>query len=83
LYLSPSINKQIKSRRMRRAGHVARMRKRKGKRPLGRPKRRWDKNGSWEDWLGECRVDPVGSGYGPVAGCWKLVMKPRVLAPRS
>jgi hypothetical protein len=21
------------------------------------------------DWLGECRVDPVGSGWGPVAGC--------------
>jgi hypothetical protein len=23
-----------------------------GKRPLGRPKRRWDQNGTWGDWLG-------------------------------
>jgi hypothetical protein len=28
----------------------------------------WDQNGSHGDWLGECRVDPVGSGQGPVAG---------------
>jgi hypothetical protein len=24
--------------------------------------------GSEWDWLGVCRLDPVGSGYGPVAG---------------
>jgi hypothetical protein len=47
------IIKQIKSRRMRWAGHVARMReernvyrvlmeKPEGKRPLGRPRRRWE-----------------------------------------
>jgi hypothetical protein len=23
-----------------------------GKKPLERPKRRWDQNGSWVDWLG-------------------------------
>jgi hypothetical protein len=55
LYSSPDIIRQIKSRRMRWAGHVARMGegrnvyrvlkgKSKGKRPLGRPRRRWDQN---------------------------------------
>jgi hypothetical protein len=52
LYSSPDIIKQIKSRRMRWAGHVARMGegrnvyrdlmgKPKGKGPLERPRRRW------------------------------------------
>jgi hypothetical protein len=52
LYSSPDIIRQIKSRRMRWAGHVARMGegrnvyrvlmgKPEGKRPLGRPRRRW------------------------------------------
>jgi hypothetical protein len=52
LYSSPDIIWQIKSRRMRWAGHVARMGegrnvyrvlvgKPEGKRPLGRPRRRW------------------------------------------
>jgi hypothetical protein len=56
LYSSPNI-RQNKSRRMRWAGHVARMRKERtvytvlmgkpeGKRPLGRPRRRWEQNGS-------------------------------------
>ena len=51
LYSSPNILRVIKSRRMRWAGHVARMdeereayrvlvRKPEGKRPLGRPRRR-------------------------------------------
>jgi hypothetical protein len=51
LYSSPDIIRQIKSRRMRWAGHVARMGEEKnvyralmgkpeGKRPLGRPRRR-------------------------------------------
>jgi hypothetical protein len=55
LYCSPSIIRIIKSRRMRWAGHVARMGekrnayrllvgKREGKRPLGRPRRRWVDN---------------------------------------
>jgi hypothetical protein len=53
LYSSPNIIKQIKSRRMRWAGHVKRMGeernvyrvligKPEGKRPLGRPKHRWE-----------------------------------------
>jgi len=55
LYCSPNIVWVIKSRRMRWAGHVARMGERRGvyrvlvgepvgKRPLGRPRRRWEDN---------------------------------------
>jgi hypothetical protein len=55
LYYSQNINRMIKSRRMRRAGHVARMGakrnacgilvgKPEGKRPLGRPRCRWVDN---------------------------------------
>ena len=67
LYSSPSIVRVIKSRRMRWAGHVARMGeergvyrvlvgKPEGKRPLGRPRRRWVDN---------IRMDlqEVGCGY--------------------
>jgi hypothetical protein len=55
LYSSPYIVRVIKSRRMRWDGHVARMGKGRGvymvlvgrsegKRPLGRPRRRWEDN---------------------------------------
>jgi hypothetical protein len=55
LYSSPSIIRIIKSRRMRWAGHVARMGEKRnvyrllvgkpeGRRPLGRPRRRWMDN---------------------------------------
>jgi hypothetical protein len=55
LYSSPSIIRIIKSRRMRWAGHVARMREKRnvyrllvgkpeGRRLLGRPRRRWVDN---------------------------------------
>ena len=55
LYTSPNIVRVIKSRRMRWAGHVARMEegrvvhnvlvgKPDGNRPLGRPRRRWEDN---------------------------------------
>jgi hypothetical protein len=55
LYSSPNIVRVIKSKRMRWAGHVARMGegrsvyrvlvgKPEGKRPLGRPRRRWEDN---------------------------------------
>jgi hypothetical protein len=55
LFSLPTIVRVIKSRRMRWAGHVARMGKGRGvcrilvgrpegKRPLGRPKRRWEDN---------------------------------------
>jgi hypothetical protein len=56
LYCSPSIIRILKLKRMR-WGHVARMREKRnayrilvvkpeGKRPLGRPRRRWEDNGS-------------------------------------
>jgi hypothetical protein len=52
LYAAPNIARVIKSRRMRWTGHVARMGERyrillgkpEGRRPLGRPRRRWDDN---------------------------------------
>ena len=50
LYGSPNIVRLIKSRRLRWAGHVVRMEegrsvgKPTGKRPLGRPRRRWEDN---------------------------------------
>jgi hypothetical protein len=35
-------------------------------------------------WLGGCGMNSVGSGQGPVAGCFvSAVMNLRVLAPRS
>jgi hypothetical protein len=66
LFLSPFIIRQIKSRRMRWAGHVARMgegrkvyrilmRKPERKRPLERPRHRWE-DGSWGE-AGGCGVD--------------------------
>jgi hypothetical protein len=55
LYFLPNIVRMVKSRRMRWAGHVALMEegggvhrvlvgKPEGKRPLGRPRRRWEDN---------------------------------------
>ena len=55
LYSPPNIIRSLKSRRLRWAGHVARMEqsrnayqvlvgKPEGKRPLGRPRRRWEDN---------------------------------------
>jgi hypothetical protein len=55
LYSLPNIVRVVKSRRMRWAGHVARMGEDRGvhrvlvgkpesKRPLGRPRRRWEDN---------------------------------------
>ena len=63
LYSSPNIVRVIKSRRMRWAGHIARMEewrgiygvlvgKHEGKRPLGRPRLRWEyKCGEFLDYL--------------------------------
>ena len=67
LYSSPNIVRVIKSRRMRWAGHVARMGegrgvqkflvgKPEGKRPLGRPRRRWEDN--------KMDLEDVGRGCG-------------------
>jgi hypothetical protein len=85
LYSSPSIIRIIKSKRIRGAGHVARMGKKKnayrilvgnpeGKRPLGRPRRRWvdnikmDRRGiGWDgmDWI------DVAHDRGQGDGCWE------------
>jgi hypothetical protein len=65
LYSSPSIVRVIKARRMRWAGHVARMGvvrgtynilvgKPEGRRPLGRPRCRWEDNIKMD--LGKARV---------------------------
>ena len=67
LYSSPNIVRVIKSRRMRWAGHVARMGeergayrvlvgKPEGKRPLERPRRRWEDNIAMD-------LQEVGCGY--------------------
>jgi hypothetical protein len=68
LYSSPSIIRIIKSRRMRWAGHVARMGEKRnvyrllvgkpeGNRPLGRPRRRWVDN---------IKIDLLEIGWGSV-----------------
>jgi hypothetical protein len=74
LYSSPSIIRIIKLRRMRWAGHVARMGEKRnvysllvgkseGKRPLGRPRRRWmDNIESFRDRIECCGLDWFGSG---------------------
>jgi len=65
LYSSPNIVRAIKSRRMRWAGHVARMRegrgvyrvlvgKPEGRRPLGRPRHRWEDNIRMDLWEMGC-----------------------------
>jgi hypothetical protein len=54
LHSSPNIIRQIKSTRLRWVGHVARM---KGKRPLGRPRHRW------EDGI---RLDLRETGWGSI-----------------
>ena len=77
LYSSPNIVRVIKSRRMRWAGHVARMGGERGvyrvlvgkpevKRPLGRPRRRWVDN---------IRMDlrEVGCGLGCGLGWPRIV----------
>jgi hypothetical protein len=83
LYPSPDIIRQVRSRRMRWAGHVARMGeerkvyrvlvgKPEGKSPLGRPRRRWEdgiRMDLREIGLGGCALDSTVSGQGPVAGC--------------
>jgi hypothetical protein len=77
LYSSPDVIRQLKSRRMRWAGHVTRMGEERkvykvlvgnpeGKRPLGRPRRMWE-DGIRMDlreltWGGGCKLDSTGSG---------------------
>jgi hypothetical protein len=68
LYSSPNIMRVIKSRRMRWAGHVARMGEKsgayrilvgrpEGRRPLGRPRHRWEDDIKMD-------LEEVGWGYG-------------------
>jgi hypothetical protein len=68
LYSSPNIIRVIKSRRMRWAGHVARMGEKRfayrilvgkpeGRRPLGRLRRRWEDNIKMD-------LQEVGCGHG-------------------
>jgi hypothetical protein len=80
LYSSPNIVRVIKSRRMRWAGHVARMREGRGayrilvgepkdKKPLGRPRRRREDNIKMD--LRKTGIDGVNwiqLAQGPVAG---------------
>jgi hypothetical protein len=76
---SPSIIRIIKSKRMRWAGHVARMGEKrneyrllvgkpKEKGPLAKPRRRWVDNIKMDhrDRLGRCGLDWCSSGYGQV-----------------
>ena len=82
LYCSPNIFQVIKSRRMRWAGHAAHMGQRRDiyrvlvgkperKRPLGRPRCRWEDNIKIDlqdvGW-GGYGLNRAGSGYGQVAG---------------
>ena len=80
LYCSPNIVRVINSRRMRWAGHVARtgeergvyrvlVGKPDGRRPLGRPRRRWVDNirmdlqevgCGYMDWIGLARIETGG-----------------------
>jgi hypothetical protein len=84
LYASPNMVRVIISRRMRRVGHVARMgdtrnaynilfAKPEGKRPLGRPRHRWEDNIGMDlmEIVGgrrRCGLDASGSGLGAVVG---------------
>jgi hypothetical protein len=76
LYSSPTLRRASKSRRLRGAGHVARMGERRGayralvgkpegRRPLGRPRRRWEDNIKMDlrevEWRGH-GLDQSGSG---------------------
>jgi hypothetical protein len=97
LYSSPNIIRQIKSRRMRWAGHVARMGEDRnvyrdlkgepeGKRPPGTPRRRWE-DGIRIDFreIGWRSVDWIQ--FAQDRDRWRAlvntVMNLRVLAPRS
>ena len=73
LYCSPNVIRARKSRRMRWAGHVARMRegrgvyrvlvgKPEGKRPLARPRSRWEEDGSSGSGMWVYGLDRAGSG---------------------
>jgi hypothetical protein len=92
LYSSPNIVGVTKSRRMRWAGHVARMvegrgvyrvlfGKPEGKRPLGRPRRKWEDNIKMD----LCEIGMIGANWIHLAqdrvqwrACVNMVMNLRV-----
>jgi hypothetical protein len=90
LYSSPDIIRQVKSRQMRWVGHVACMGEERKlykvlvgkpevKRPLGRPRCRWEdgiRMDRREICLWGCGLDSTGSGQGPVAGCCECGHEP-------
>jgi hypothetical protein len=83
LFSSPNIITQIELRRMRWAGYVARMDeesvegfsgKAEGKRPLERPRRRWEEGiriDVREMGWGNVEWIQLAQNRGPVAGCCK------------
>jgi hypothetical protein len=90
LYVSPNIIRVMKSRRLRWAGHVARkgerrgayralVRKPEGRRPLVRPRRRWEDNIKMDlrevGWGGH-GLDRSGSGQIQVAASCKCDNEP-------
>jgi hypothetical protein len=97
LYSLPDIIRQVKSRRMRWMGHVARMGqerevckvlvgKPEGKRPLGRPRRRWEdgiRMDLREIGLGDVYWIRLAQGRDRWQSVVSAVMNLRVLAPRS
>jgi hypothetical protein len=97
LYSYPDMIRQVKSRRMRWAGHVARMgedskvnkvlvRKPEGKRPLGRPRHRWEDGITMdlrESDLGGVDWIRLAQDRDQWRAMVSAVMNLRVLAPRS
>jgi hypothetical protein len=92
LYSSPHIIRQVKSRRMRWVGHVERkvykvlVGKPEGKRPLGRPRRRWGdgiRMDLREICLGDVDCIRLALGRDRRRAVVSAVMNLRVLAPRS
>jgi hypothetical protein len=88
-YCMSPIIRIIKSRRMRWAGHVARMGEKRsayrllvgkpeGKRPLGRPRRRWVDNIRLD--LGEVGWGDVEFGIEPSGSrkCWETIEWPNI-----
>jgi hypothetical protein len=65
---------QRRERRMQ--GFGGKTRRKETTRKTEASMREWDKNGSWGDWLGMCRVDCVGSGLGPVEGFYECGNEP-------
>jgi hypothetical protein len=97
LYSSTDIIRQVKSRRMRWAGHLARMGeerkvykvlvgKPEGKRPLGRPRLRWEdgiRMDLWEIGLGGVDWIRLSQDRDRWRAVVSAVMNLRVLASRS